>query len=173
MHCCSIHSFLPQASGVPLSILYARAGILGIDQSVRLPQLARAVYDGLGLAARDCYIAMGGLPAAVRVTGGAAHSKSILVILAACLNCPVSAATYEETGATGAAMMAAVSIGLYRDMAECAARWIAGIEGETEHPDPNLTAVYELLFPIYREGYEALPTVWRQLHAARRKIHGV
>jgi erythritol kinase (D-erythritol 1-phosphate-forming) len=152
---------------------YARAGILGIDQSVRLPQLARAVYDGLGLAARDCYIAMGGLPAGVRVTGGAAHSKSILVILAACLNCPVSAATYEETGATGAAMMAAVSIGLYRDMAECAARWIAGIEGETEHPDPNLTAVYELLFPIYREGYEALPTVWRQLHAARQKIHGV
>ena len=95
-----------------------------------------------------------------------------LAILAACLNCPVSAATYEETGATGAAMMAAVSIGLYRDMAECAARWIAGIEGETEHPDPNLTAVYDLLFPVYREGYEALPTVWQQLHAARRKIDG-
>ena len=152
---------------------YARAGILGIDQSVRLPQLARAVYDGLGLAARDCYIAMGGLPARVRVTGGAAHSRSILAILAACLNCPVSAATYEETGATGAAMMAAVSVGLYRDMAECAARWIAGVEGETEHPDATLAAVYDLLFPVYRKGYEILPAVWRELHAARAKIHGV
>jgi hypothetical protein len=29
------------------------------------------------------------------------------------------------------------------------------------------------LFPVYREGYEALPTVWCQLHAARQKIHGV
>ena len=27
---------------------HARAGLLGIDQNVRLPEIARAVYDGLG-----------------------------------------------------------------------------------------------------------------------------
>lgn len=70
-------------------------------------------------------------------------------------------------------MIAAVSVGLYRDMAACAARWIGDVKGETEHPDPTLAAVYDLLFPIYRQGYETLPTVWRQLHAARAKIHGV
>src|SRR4029453_1990619 len=107
--------------------------------------------------ARNCYIAMGGLPGSVRITGGAAHSKSIRAILAACLNCPVSAAIHEETGAAGAAMMAAVSVGLYRDTADCAARWMGDVEEETEHPEPRLAAVYDLLFPVYREGYEALP----------------
>jgi erythritol kinase (D-erythritol 1-phosphate-forming) len=152
---------------------HARAGLLGIDQNVRLPEIARAVYDGLGLAARDCYIAMGGFPATVRIPGGAADSKSMRAILAACLNCPVRAATHDEAGAAGAAMMAAVSVGLYPDMAACAACWIARVESEMEEPDQALAGVYDVLYPVYREGYAALPTVWRRMHAAREKIHGV
>ena len=88
---------------------FARAGLLGIDQNVRLPEVARAVYEGLGFAARDCYIAMGGLPSSVRITGGAAHSESMRVILAACLNCPVTLVAHDEAGAAGAAMVAAVT----------------------------------------------------------------
>ena len=152
---------------------YARAGLLGIDQNVRLPDVARGVYEGLGLAARDCYVAMGGLPETVRITGGAAHSKSMRAILAACLNCPVRAATHDEAGAAGAAMTAAVSVGLYPDMAACAARWIVGIEGETEQPNSALAGIYDVLFQVYREGYAALPTVWRRMHAAREKLHDV
>jgi erythritol kinase (D-erythritol 1-phosphate-forming) len=152
---------------------YARAGLLGIDQNVRLVGVARGVYEGLALAARDCYVAMGGLPAAVRITGGAARSKAIRAILAACLNCPVRSAAHEEAGAAGAAMMAAVSVGLYPDLAACAARWIAQVEGEVEQPDAALAGAYDALFPVYREGYAALPAVWRRMQAAREKIHGV
>jgi erythritol kinase len=128
---------------------FARAGLLGIDQNVRLPEVARAVYEGLGLAARDCYIAMGGLPASVRITGGAAHSESMRVILAACLNCPVSLVAHDEAGAAGAAMIAAVSVGLYRDMAECVTRWIAQPKSDILNPDSALARTYEVLFPVY------------------------
>jgi erythritol kinase (D-erythritol 1-phosphate-forming) len=86
------------------------------------PKLLGRCTTGWGLAACDCYIAMGGFPATVRIPGGAADSKSMRAILAACLNCPVRAATHDEAGgAAGAAMMAAVSVGLYPDMAACAA----------------------------------------------------
>jgi erythritol kinase (D-erythritol 1-phosphate-forming) len=153
---------------------FARAGLFGIDQDVRMPELARGVYEGLGLAARDCYVAMGGLPTGVRITGGAARSKSMRVILAACLNCPVRAAAHEEATAAGAAMMAAVSVGLYPDMAACTARWIAPAKGdEVEWPDPALARAYEALFPVYRDGYAALPSVWRRMQAAREAINGV
>jgi erythritol kinase len=54
----------------PFTDPFARAGLLGMDQNVRLPEVARGVYEGLGLAARDCYVAMGGLPATVWITGG-------------------------------------------------------------------------------------------------------
>jgi erythritol kinase (D-erythritol 1-phosphate-forming) len=152
---------------------FARAGLLGIDQNVRLPEVARAVYDGLGLAARDCYVAMGGLPASVRITGGAAHSDSMRVILAACLNCPVSLVAHDETGAAGAAMIAAVSIGLYSNIAECARRWIAQPKDDIVNPDSALARTYEVLFPAYREAYASLPGVWRQMHAARLAIQRI
>ena len=152
---------------------FARAGLLGIDQGVRMPEVARGVYEGLGLAARDCYVAMGGLPMGVRLTGGAARSKSMRTILAACLNCPVRAAAHEEAAAAGAAMMAAVSVGLYPDIAACTARWIAPVKGEVEWPDPALVRAYEALFPVYRDGYAALPGVWRRMQAVREAISGL
>jgi erythritol kinase (D-erythritol 1-phosphate-forming) len=157
----------------PFNDPFARAGLLGIDQDVRMPEVARGVYEGLGLAARDCYVAMGGLPAAVRITGGAARSKSMRVILAACLNCPVRAAAHEEAAAAGAAMTAAVSLGQYPDMAACTARWIAPVQGEVEWPDPALARAYEVLFPVYRDGYAALTGVWRRMNTARETINGV
>jgi erythritol kinase (D-erythritol 1-phosphate-forming) len=95
------------------------------------------------------------------------------MILAACLNCPVRAAAHEEAAAAGAAMTSAVSVGLYPDMAACAARWIAPAQGEVDWPDPALARAYELLFPVYREGYAALSAVWRQMHTARETIDGL
>ena len=40
----------------------ARAGFIGLSSGHRFPDLVRAVVEGLGFAARDCYAAMGELP---------------------------------------------------------------------------------------------------------------
>lgn len=50
----------------------ARAGFVGLSSNHRFPDLVRAVAEGLGMAMRDCYGAMGPLPSELRLTGGAA-----------------------------------------------------------------------------------------------------
>ena len=152
---------------------YARASLLGFDQSAGLAELARGVYEGIGLASRDCYMALGGAPAEVRVTGGAARSQPMRAILAACLDRPVRGAAQAEAGAAGAAMIAAVCLGMYPDMASCAAEWLGGDPGEVERPDAGLARLYEHLFPVYREGCTALPGVWRHLHRVREGMQDV
>ena len=44
----------------------------------------------------------------------------------------------EEAGAAGAAMIAAVSLGIYPDMTACVADWVDPLLGEAERPDPAL-----------------------------------
>lgn len=151
----------------PFTDANARAGLLGLDQSVRLPELARAVFEGLGFAARDCYDAAGGAPAEIRVTGGAARSPAIRTVLAACLDRPVRVVAQPEAGAAGAAMIACVGIGLYPNMADCAAAWVAPRLEPPLPPDAGLVALYQRLFPLYRDSYAALSPFWRRLRAAR------
>ncbi len=151
----------------PFTDAFARAAVLGLDQNVKLMDFARGIYEGLCFAARDCYVAVGGAPSEIRVTGGAARSEPLRAMLAACLDRPVVAAAHVEAGAAGAAMIAAQQIGLYASMAECAATWIAPHHASAVRPDRTLAGLYDRLFPVYRESYQSMPTLWRHLHAAR------
>ena len=115
----------------------ARAGFIGLTSAHRFPDLLRAVVEGLGMAARDCYAAMGELPSELRLSGGAARSPSLRAVLAAAVHAPVRVSSREEAGAAGAAMMAAVAIGAYPSMDDCIARWVTPLLGAAEAPDPS------------------------------------
>jgi erythritol kinase (D-erythritol 1-phosphate-forming) len=145
----------------------ARAMLTGLSTRTRLLDLVRAVYEGLAFAARDCYAAMGHVPDEIRVAGGAARSKSFKRIMASALGVPLRESSREEAGAAGAAMMAAVAIGAYPDMAACAADWVTPTLGDTVPPDPELTRLYDRIFPIYLATREAMPAQWRALAEAR------
>ncbi len=123
----------------------------------------------MALAGRDCYAALGGAPAEVRITGGGSRSAPMRAILAACLDRPVSGGAQAEAGAAGAAMTAAVGIGLYSDMEACAACWTVPRHEASEQPHPALARTYEALYPIYRDSYAAMPGLWRRLEAAREE----
>ncbi len=151
----------------PFTDASARASLIGLDQSVGLKELARAVFEGLCFASRDCYAAIGGPPADIRVTGGAARSPAIRALLAAVLDRPVRVSGQTEAGAAGMAMMAAVRNGVFANMADCAAVWVVPRLEAPLLPDPALVDVYDRLFPLYRDTYAALPPLWRRLHAAR------
>ena len=144
----------------------ARASFTGLDTRTGLAELTRAVLEGLAFAARDCYAAMGDVPAEVRLTGGAARSGAMRTILASVLGRPVRSLTREETGAAGAVMIAAVQQGLYPDMATCAAEWVTPYLGPVQRPDPALAEVYERRFPVYVRTRAALAPVWASLAAA-------
>lgn len=148
----------------------ARASLIGLNSTHRFPDVIRAVVESLGMAARDCYAAMGKMPGELRLSGGAARSAALRQVLAATLNVPVRVSIRNEAGAAGCAMMAAVAIGAYADMDACIAEWTTPLLGQIEQPDPSLVPVYDSLFTSYRASREALPPIWDELaahHAAR------
>jgi erythritol kinase (D-erythritol 1-phosphate-forming) len=143
----------------------ARAGFLGLDTGHGYPDLVRAVVEGLSMAARDCYDAMGGVPAEVRLTGGAARSDGVRRIMAETLGVPLRQVLRQEAGAAGAAMIAAVSTGAWADMETCIAQWVSPHLGPAETPDPAATATRAARFETYRMARSALPPVWAALAA--------
>ena len=141
----------------------ARASVIGLNISHRFADLMRAVVEGLAYAARDCYEAMGGIPAEVRLSGGAAQSHELRKVLAAVLGKPVRTSSRQEAGAAGAAMMAAVANGHYKDMDACIAEWITPLLGACEVPEPRLIKHYDFEFETYRAARLALEPVWDRL----------
>ncbi|ETX30834.1 FGGY-family carbohydrate kinase [Roseivivax isoporae] len=146
----------------------ARASLVGLNASHRFPDVIRAVVEGLGMAARDCYAAMGDMPRELRLTGGAARSPALRRVLAAALDTPVRVSSRDEAGAAGCAMMAAVAIGAFDSMDACIARWTTPLLGAPEPPCPDLVPVYDTLFANYRHARDSLAPVWDGLAAARK-----
>lgn len=145
----------------------ARAGFIGLNSGHRFADLVRAVFEGLAFAARDCYEAMGAVPAQLRVTGGAARSAHLRRIVGSVLNTKICTSSRDEAGAAGAAMMAAVAIGHYSSMDDCVADWVDPFIGELESPDVSLVDIYQDAFPNYVTSRQALQPVWRNLKQGR------
>jgi erythritol kinase len=141
----------------------ARASFVGLSTAHGFADLVRAVIEGLGLAARDCYAAMGSAPPEIRLTGGAARSPALRAIMAAACGASVRSSHREEAGAAGAAMMAAVAVGAYPDLEATIADWVTPHLGAAEAPDAALAQVYGQIYPAYRSTREALGPVWHAL----------
>ncbi|WP_214471328.1 FGGY-family carbohydrate kinase [Mesorhizobium sp. dw_380] len=141
----------------------ARAGFVGISSRHGYADLVRAVFEGLAFAARDCYAAMGPLPREVRLTGGAARSPALRKILGAALGADIRTSAREEAGAAGAAMIAAVCVGLYPSMDACVGEWVTPLLGDAEPSDRILAAIYEKMTPSYMLAHQALRPVWRAM----------
>lgn len=147
----------------------ARAMFTGLEIGHGFADLMRGVFEGLCFAARDCYGAMGAIPTEVRITGGAARSEALRLMLASTLNADIRVVARGEAGAAGAAMMAAVRHRLYPDMAACAAAWVDPWLGPPTAPDPALSATYDSAFVHYRDIRARLRPVWRAMATSRRK----
>ncbi len=141
----------------------ARAQFAGLSRRAGFLDLMRALYEGIALAARDCYAAAGPLPQEMRLTGGAARSAALSQILASVLGAPVRRIEREECGAAGAAMMAAVAIGALPDLDAAAQRWVAPTLGAALPPDPALQPLYDRLFPLYVAARQAMAPLWAPL----------
>ncbi|EAS50835.1 putative sugar kinase [Aurantimonas manganoxydans SI85-9A1] len=143
----------------------ARAQFTGLHQAASFDDLMRAVFEGLAFAARDCFEGAGGVPPAITLTGGAARSRAMRLFLASALGCPVRNVEREEAGAAGAAMIAAVSCGIYGSIEECTAVWTRDRLSEPTLPDAALAPLYDEAFGLYRDIREQLPPIWTRLAA--------
>jgi erythritol kinase len=148
----------------------ARASLTGLDTATGWPEILRAVCDGLALAARDCYAAMGDVPGEIRLSGGAARSDAVRTILAAALNRPVRVVAQDEAGAAGAAMIAALAQGVFPDAEAATRAWVQPLLAPPEPPDADRARSYDALFAAYLDTRAALPPVWQAQAAMRERL---
>lgn len=151
----------------------ARAQLSGFNTSLGLAGTARAVFEGICLAARDCYSALGPLPEEIRLSGGAARSPALRQLLASVTGRPVRISHREECGAAGAALCAAVALGHHASVREALPVWVDGhLDAHTTAPDPQQAALYDALFPIYREMAASARPGWQALAGLRQARRG-
>jgi erythritol kinase (D-erythritol 1-phosphate-forming) len=168
------HPYISQAGERgPFMEPSARAMLQGLDTSTDFDDLMRSIFEGLGFAARDCYSAMGDIPKEVRITGGAARSGALRLIMASVLNADVRTINREEAGAAGAAMIAAVQQKIFPNMDVCADTWVNPHMSEATTPDTSLTRSYDAAFTSYVDTRKLMRSVWRQrLQSRKASLNG-
>jgi erythritol kinase len=108
-----------------------RAAFDGLSGNTSFYDLLRAIWAGLGSAARAGYDALGARPAEVRVANPGAAGSLARAVLAASFGAPLRPIESEAAAAAGAALVAAVSLGHYRDLVDGFADWV----------EPRLSAI--------------------------------
>lgn len=105
----------------------ARGALLGLTRGTGLPEIARATIESIAYQMFDVLDAMGsdadGRLETLRVDGGAAANDALLQFQADLLGVPVERPVVLETTASGAACLAGLATGFWRDPAEIAGLW--------------------------------------------------
>ena len=108
--------------GAPYWDPHARGTIVGLTRGTGLAELARATLEAIAYQVRDVVEAMeadsGSRLATLRVDGGAAANDLLLAFQADILDVTVERPRVAETTALGAAYLAGLAIGYWRDLAE-------------------------------------------------------
>jgi glycerol kinase len=113
--------------GAPHWDPYARGAILGISRGTTAGHLARAALDAMAFQTCDLADAMArdaGTPLSeLKVDGGASGNDLLMQIQADLLGVPVRRPVVAETTALGAAYLAGLAVGYWKDEAELASHW--------------------------------------------------
>jgi xylulokinase len=159
--------FLPYLSGerTPYPDPLARGAFVGLTVRHRRAHLTRAVLEGVAFSMKDCMglFAQAGLASVkqVRVAGGGARSPLWRKILASVLGAELVTVNSTEGAAYGAALLAGVGAGAWRDVAAACESAIA-VTGRNE-PDAAWQRAYDALYPQYRALYPALKSEFAAL----------
>lgn len=125
--------FVPAFTGLgaPYWDADARGAIVGLTRGTTVAHIARAALESIAFQSaallqamsRDA-VAAGGAPVAeLRVDGGACVNNLLMQIQADLLGIPVVRPKVIETTALGAAYLAGLTSGVYRNLDELAAQW--------------------------------------------------
>jgi glycerol kinase len=121
--------FVPALSGLgaPYWDPHARGAIVGITRGTTAAHLARATLEAIAFQSVELIEAMaadsGIALTELRVDGGATASNLLMQMQADLLGVPVVRPRVTETTALGAAYLAGLATGFWRDEAEIAALW--------------------------------------------------
>jgi glycerol kinase len=108
----------------------ARGLLMGLDRSTTLSHVARAVLEGIALQTYELAQAMtadsGQAIPVLKVDGGASANDLLMQFQADILGTPVVRPRNVQTTAAGAAFLAGLGVGIWKDPEEIRASWRAG-----------------------------------------------
>ena len=115
--------------GAPHWDPYARGTLIGLTRGTTAGHIARATLESIAFQTADLLQAMeadAGTPLAeLRVDGGATANDLLMQFQADLLGCPVVRPQVRETTALGAAYLAGLAVGYWRDRTEIGQLWQA------------------------------------------------
>ena len=113
--------------GAPHWDQYARGTMVGITRGTTRAHIARAALEGIALQVMDILTAMqadsGIKLKELRVDGGACANNLLMQLQADLLNVPVVRPVVAETTALGAAYLAGLAVGYWKNQADIARQW--------------------------------------------------
>jgi glycerol kinase len=132
--------------GAPYWDPYARGTIVGMTRGTTAAHIARAALDAMAYQTRDVLEAMqrdSGVPlAALKVDGGAAVNNALMQFQSDVLGVPVQRPVVAETTALGAAYLAGLAVGYWRDQADVAGNWALDREFQPQLDQPSRDHLY-------------------------------
>ena len=158
--------YLPYLMGERSPILdeNSRGVFFGLSAIHTKADLLRAVLEGVVYSQRDCFgifAELGVKPSKMIACGGGGSSSLWRQMLADNYGCGICTAVNQEGPALGAALMAAVGVGLYKNLPEACQ---AVIQYRDEQlPQPQNSARYDEFFRVYQTLYPALKESFKSL----------
>ncbi len=149
----------------------AKGAIIGFGDVHTRAHIYRAILEGLAYALREglewTQRRLGVRTREVRVSGGGSQSDAAMQITADIFNLPASRPHIYETAGLGAAIDAAVGLGLHPDFRTAVAEMTR--ISQTFYPRPEVQEIYQALYErVYRRMYRQL----RPLYEEIRRITG-
>lgn len=157
--------FLPYLMGerTPYADPDARGVFIGLNMKVKRGDLTRAVLEGVSFGIKDSFEILKelGVPIyQIRIIGGGAKSKLWKQILADILGYPINEINTNQGGALGAAILAGVGSGQYKDVEEGCKNLIKSLN--QINPIKENTKYYERIYKKYQSLYGCLKEWFKQ-----------
>jgi glycerol kinase len=126
--------FVPALAGLgsPHWIPEARGIVSGLSRGTGRAHLARAALEAIAYQTCDVLDAMGVEHELLRADGGATQNGFLMQFQADVARLPVEVPAERETTALGAAALAGLAVGTWRDLDEIAAAWRLGARYEPQ-----------------------------------------
>lgn len=152
--------FTPYIAGerTPYADSTIRGSFIGIDASHTLKYFTRAVMEGITFSLKDSQMLMQTIAnksfKKIISTGGGARNPNWLHMQADIFDSPIVCLKTEQGPGFGAAMLAAIGLGWYRSIEECAKQIVHYTE--PIFPNPKNVSIYTPIYEHYRAIYPAI-----------------
>ncbi len=156
--------FLPYLMGErsPHNDTSVRGSFIGLSAETTRADMTQAVLEGVAFAIRDCFeaaVKSGIKIENAKICGGGAKSELWKKIFANVIGIRIDSAETEEGPSYGAAILAAVANGEYKDVEE-AAKSISGIKASI-YPDSEIVQRYNKKYEKFVKIYPAVRDLYR------------